>query len=228
MIILIGGEKGGTGKTTIATNLAQIHACAGNDTLLLDMDKQGSASAWMEQRSDSEHHDTESLQCIPLHSKSNGGTGQVVKHLLAELRKLKKKYETIIIDSGGRDSIEFRAALTIADVMYSPIRTSQFDVNTLENLDELVSVASIQNEELKAAVFINCASTNARSGFKADVQKLLMQGYYDNLEPSQIVIHERAAFAHAATAGCGVCELNNDKAKREIMKLYKEIFNADR
>lgn len=226
MIILIGGEKGGTGKTTIATNLAQIHACAGNDTLLLDMDKQGSCSEWMEQRSE---HERESPQCVALHSKSKQGSssGQVIKYLLTELKKLKSKYETIIIDSGGRDSIEFRAALTIADVMYSPIRTSQFDVNTLETLDELVSVATIQNPELKAHVFINCASTNARSSFKADVQKLLKQDYYENLKPAQTVIHERAVFAHAATAGLGICELRNEKAQREIMSLYKEILNGN-
>ena len=40
MIILIGGEKGGTGKTTLATNLATMHALNGKDVLLVDTDKQ--------------------------------------------------------------------------------------------------------------------------------------------------------------------------------------------
>ena len=44
MVILIGGEKGGTGKTTIATNLAALRALAGHDVLLVDTDSQGSAS----------------------------------------------------------------------------------------------------------------------------------------------------------------------------------------
>ena len=38
MIILIGGEKGGTGKTTIATNLSAMRALAGRDVLLVDTD----------------------------------------------------------------------------------------------------------------------------------------------------------------------------------------------
>ena len=46
MIILIGGEKGGTGKTTIATNLAQLRSQNGHDVLLVDTDKQESASSW--------------------------------------------------------------------------------------------------------------------------------------------------------------------------------------
>ena len=40
MIVLIGGEKGGTGKTTLATNLAQMRAARGHDVLLVDTDKQ--------------------------------------------------------------------------------------------------------------------------------------------------------------------------------------------
>ena len=50
MIILVGGEKGGTGKTTLATNLAQMRASAGKDVLLIDSDKQESASSWAGQR----------------------------------------------------------------------------------------------------------------------------------------------------------------------------------
>ena len=52
MIVLIGGEKGGTGKTTLATNLAQMRAARGRDVLLVDTDKQESASAWASLRAE--------------------------------------------------------------------------------------------------------------------------------------------------------------------------------
>ena len=54
MIILIGGEKGGTGKTTIATNLAAMRALAGRDVLLIDTDPQGSANYWVQSRDELE------------------------------------------------------------------------------------------------------------------------------------------------------------------------------
>ena len=50
MIVAVLGEKGGTGKTTFATNLAGMRAAAGRDVLIVDADRQGSASYWAEAR----------------------------------------------------------------------------------------------------------------------------------------------------------------------------------
>jgi chromosome partitioning protein len=50
MIVLIGGEKGGTGKTTLAIHLAAQLTASGRDALLVDTDKQGSASSWCASR----------------------------------------------------------------------------------------------------------------------------------------------------------------------------------
>ena len=52
MLILLGGEKGGTGKTTLATNLAVQRAHHGHDVVLLDTDIQGAASYWARVRQD--------------------------------------------------------------------------------------------------------------------------------------------------------------------------------
>ena len=62
MIVLIGGEKGGTGKTTLATNLAAMRALAGRDVLMIDTDPQGSANYWAQSRD--EENITPRVACI--------------------------------------------------------------------------------------------------------------------------------------------------------------------
>jgi len=67
MVILIGGEKGGTGKSMIATNLAAIHSIQGDDALLLDTDKQATATYWAINRDENE-----SLVKGPYRSENRG------------------------------------------------------------------------------------------------------------------------------------------------------------
>jgi chromosome partitioning protein len=89
-IILIGGEKGGTGKTTLAVNMAAARAKAGHDVLVVDTDPQGSASYWTAAREEKKIEPR-----IPSVQKFG-------KTLASELRDLGKRYEEIIVDAGGR------------------------------------------------------------------------------------------------------------------------------
>ena len=116
MIILIGGEKGGTGKTTLATNMAAMRALAGRDVLLIDTDPQGSANYWAQNRDEEEI--SPRVACVQKFGKG----------LPAEVKDLAVRYQDIIIDAGGRDSVELRSAMVIADQAYIPIQPSQFDI----------------------------------------------------------------------------------------------------
>ena len=129
MILLLGGEKGGTGKTTIATNLAALRAAAGYDVLLIDTDRQGTAAAWCQVRAEDPR--LPRIACVQLFGK-NVQTG---------LRDLAGRYREVIIDAGGRDAVELRSALVGADCVYIPIQPSQYDVWTLEHMQELVVTA---------------------------------------------------------------------------------------
>ena len=102
MIVLVGGEKGGVGKTTLAVNLAAMRARAGHDVLLVDADKQASANLWASIR-DQEKVDPP-VRCVQKRGKG----------LATDVRDLATRYEDIVIDAGGQDSVELRAAMTIA------------------------------------------------------------------------------------------------------------------
>ena len=211
-VILIGGEKGGTGKTTVAVNLAAARARAGHDVLLVDTDPQGSASYWAAAR------DEKGIEPRIASVQKFGKT------LASELRDLSNRYEDIIVDAGGRDSVELRSGLVVADRAYVPIQASQFDVWTLDQMDSLVSQAHGINPDLKVYVVINRASPNPMVGEAREAKELLQE--FENLELTTSIIRDRIAYRKAARDGMAVAEFpqRDPKATAEIDLLYQEIY----
>lgn len=214
MIVLIGGEKGGTGKTTLVTNIAAIAVNEGKDFIVIDTDKQSSASSWCALRDENQ-----SAKRVSNIQKFGEKLGQ-------EIRALKEKYEDILIDAGGQNSIELRSALTVADKIFIPVQAGQFDIWTLDVMNNLVAQARIFNPNLSAYVVINRGPTNHTSTEIPEVVSVLDD--FENLQLARAVIHERIAFRKAVKDGLGVTELEKKdvKACQEIEELYREIYNV--
>lgn len=216
MIVLIGGEKGGTGKTTTSTNLAVMRLPHTEDLLLVDGDPQPNASYWCMVRDSRE---------VKPRINSVQKTG---KSLRNEVIALNEKYPDIIIDTGGRDTPELRAAMLVADVCVIPLRPSQFDLWTLAKINDLVGDIKQVNDKLRALIVLNQAPTNpALAKEIEDAKMFFSESGLDNLKLADTVIYERVAFRKAATNGLSVHELGIDlKAEAELDALYKEVFNG--
>lgn len=213
MILLVGGEKGGTGKTTLATNLAAMRAGVGRDVLLVDTDPQGSASFWAALRAEDK-----SLARVGCVQKFGRG-------LQAEIRDLATRYEDVIIDAGGRDSVELRASLCVADVALLPVQASQFDLWTVEQLARLVEQARGFNESLDALCVVSRASTHSCNSDAKDAADLISD--YLALRLASATIRDRLAFKRAAGDGKSVAEYvadPDDKSFFEMRKLFAEVF----
>lgn len=212
MIVLVGGEKGGPGKTTIATNLAAMRTSDIGDVLLVDTDKQPTSSYWCSLREDKGI--TPRVSSIQKYEKA----------VRTEVLELKRKYTDIIIDAGGRDSPELRGALLVCDKAIFPLRPSQFDLWTLGRLQSLVETASEINEDLKAYVVINQASPNPAVK-EAEEMKSFLDEFRD-IRMLNTVICERISFRRSALHGMAVTEYKPEdpKAIDEITNLYEEIF----
>lgn len=212
MIVVAGGIKGGSGKTTVATNLAIIRSLAGKDVLLIDADDQETATDFTSLRTDT-RPDGAGYTSIKL-------SGAAVR---SETQKLKNKYDDIVIDSGGRDTTSQRAALTVADVLLVPFVPRSFDVWTLDKVSRLVQeVHASVNEHLQAYMFINRA--DARGQDNDETAHMLSEAAALKFIPTPL--GSRKAFGNAAAEGLSVVELRtpDEKANQEIRALYQYIF----
>jgi len=213
MIIVAGGIKGGSGKTTVATHLAVMRALQGRDVLLIDADDQETATDFTALRNE-RLPEGAGYTSIKL-------TGASVR---TETLRLAKKYDDIVIDTGGRDTTSQRAALTVADKLIVPFVPRSFDVWTLEKVASLVEEMRAANPRLQAYVFLNRADPQGRDNDEA--AELLREA--GGLEYLDTPVGTRKAFGNAASQGLAVTELKQQdpKATQEINALFRSLFDT--
>ena len=217
MILTVGGIKGGSGKTTVATNLACIAATQNADVLLVDADDQETASDFTAVRKE-DYPDAPRYTCTKL-------TGKAVR---TEILELAPQYDHIIVDTGGRDTTSQRAALAVSQLLLVPFVPRSFDIWTLNKVATLVEELRSVNPALAAYVFLNRTDPQGQGTENAEAAALL--GEIDGLTYLDAPLGSRKAFGHAATKGLAVTELaghhNNPKATAEITALFKRCFNV--
>lgn len=213
MIVLICSEKGGSGKTTLATNLAVASALRGKDTVLIDGDPQASATAWGDRR----QRDAELFGPSVLAKTGN-------LNLLA--RDLAKRYDHVVIDAGGRDSTEMRSAMLAADVILIPCRPSQLDLDAVHRVEGyLADAVAMRPEPPLVAVVLSQVPTHPLNSETASARAYL--DAESELAVLDTVVAERKAYRDAIIEGQSVIESDpKGKAADEIHALTAEVFDA--
>jgi chromosome partitioning protein len=214
MIVTVGGIKGGSGKTTIATHLAILRTQDDLDVLLIDADDQETSFDFSILR-DEQQETSGKYTYIKL-------SGKAVR---TETIKQAEKYDDIIIDTGGRDTSSQRAAMTIADVFLIPFVPRSFDLWTLQPLSNLVEEIKTINPNLKVYAFLN------RADFRGSDNDEAIKYIKDcqNIQFLDVCISNRKAFGNAAAEGKAVNEIKNKdlKAVEEIKELYNSVFDCE-
>jgi len=212
MIILIGAEKGGTGKTVIAVNLAAARALQDKKVVIVDTDKQNTALRWVSQR-DKNPDLPQKIDCLPLLGEDIG----------QKIVTLTDRYDDIIIDTRGSDAVELRASLIVADYFLTPIQGKQFDLWTIEHIETLYHRARGFNEKLRGGIVINLAKSRSIDTKIAieELQKLKFLPF------SGVVIEDRNIYHRCQPLGGSVFEYKHkdEKAEAEIIALHKVIYN---
>lgn len=215
MIIVCGGIKGGGGKTTTALNLAIMRGLSGFDVLLVDADSidNGNASDFSAIRDDT------------LEKKHYTAVKLSGKAIAKEIPTFAQKFDDIIIDVGGHDSISQRASLTVADLLLLPVFPSSFDTWVIESVNTLVSEANLINPKLKAYCFLSRADVTGKQN--EDTSEILIDEYSE-IEFIDCPIKNRKIFRNASGQGLSVVEFKpkDQKAVDELKKLYETVFKT--
>jgi len=213
MIILIGGQKGGAGKTNITTNLSAYLVGLNKDLIIVDTDRaQNSSAKWAARRRGIDG--IKQVQCVLSHDD-----------VRETIKDLDKRYEIVIVDAGGRDSKEFRTALAVSDICLTPFVPSQHDVDTLPLVNDLIEQIKVYNPNLTGyAVFSNCPQNKSAREKRINEYRETLAEELTELTVLKTEIINRIAYTDTATSGLGVTEMKNEKAAHEIKSLAQEIF----
>lgn len=202
-VLAVLNQKGGAGKTTIATHLARAAHEAGNSTILIDSDPQGSARDWAAVSDDNP------VMTVGLDRPTHA-------------RDIKKLSGDLAVIDGAPQAAELAvSASKAADVVLIPVQPSPYDVWAAADLVELVKQRiEITDGELRAAFVVSRAIVG--TNLSKEVPEALREYELPVLET---MIHQRQDYPKSAAAGLTVLDMPGSRgdAAREIRELWEEV-----
>ncbi len=204
-VITVAQQKGGAGKTTLAAHLAVTFTAQNKSVAVVDIDPQQSLTHWYRLREA---------------RTGNAGAGLLVSQiqgwrLKAEVEKLARSHDLVIVDSPPHAETESKIAVRCADLVVVPVQPSPMDVwATLPTLEMAAA------EKVPALVVLN--RVPPRANLTEDMIEEL-RALHAGVAKSRI--GNRVLFAGALSEGRAVGELQpKSRAAQEIGALAKEIW----
>jgi chromosome partitioning protein len=206
-VIALLNQKGGAGKTTLATHLAGEFAMQGQRVTLLDADPQGSALDWAQRRAQSGH------------GRLYGVFGLARDSLHQEAPAIALQADFVVIDGPPRVAALARSALLAADLVLIPVQPSAYDVWASHEMVQLITEARVFRPQLRAAFVINRRVVGTVIGREA--RAALADQPFPAL---QVEVSQRIVFADSVAAGRLAFEVAPScAAAREIAALAQAV-----
>jgi chromosome partitioning protein len=206
--IVVLNPKGGSGKTTLATNIASALAARGSTPTLIDCDPQGYCTQWIEKRP-SELPEIYGIQCI---DDANGTSAAIDIDVPPDS-------DVAIVDTPAAIPHDRLYDYTFfADSLLIPIQASTIDVHAATRfIAELLLDAQLERRDTRLAIVASRVRARTRS-----YERLLR--FLTSLRiPMIAALRDSQNFISAADAGIGICELPAYRAKQDLPQLARLI-----
>jgi len=197
---LVINSKGGSGKTTIATNLASFFASQGIPTTIMDYDPQGSSLNWLRLRNSTATR----LYGANAAPQKGGRIRSIEMHVPADTRQL-------LIDApAGASGLLMQEMLSNTNCIVIPVAPSAFDIYATANfVKDLLLVGRIRTRNIRLAVVAN------RVRSSAPVYRPLERFLSSLGLPFLTRISDSSLYVTAAETGVGVFEMDPSVAAAE-------------
>lgn len=191
-------QKGGSGKTTVATELAVLSTQRGYSTLIFDVDPQASATIWADDR--------------------GGAPPQVVPAQAPRLPVMlaaaeKQKAEMVFVDTGPSADSAALASARAADIILVPVKATIRDLKALgPTIKTIVDVVPDKR------LFVVLSMVPVRGAVVAEALRYLAEA---KIEVCPVRLHQRADFYNGLGAGNSSVEWEpSGKAAAEAVALW--------
>ena len=206
--ILILNTKGGSGKTTIATNIAGYFASNGIRSALMDFDPQGSSQNWLEARPDNRPY-----ICNVAAGMSRSGVTRSWQ------LRLDQGIERVIIDApAGASGLILQDMIHRTDMIIVPVGPSSIDIHaTAHFIQNLLCIGRIRAHGIQVGVVANRVRHNSIYD--------PLQRFLNSLKiPLVTILNDSDIYIEAAAAGIGIHEMEPSESVRRELEQWKPLM----
>ena len=204
-VITFSNQKGGSGKSTLSANLAVLWSNSGYKVAVIDADPQKSLTYWLSERKKYYGDDDIGINFYNFD----------IRNLSEEVKKIKRKYDFIIIDSPPAITFETLQIIKASNGVFVPVQPSPLDL-----MATLPFLQIAREEKKKPLIILNRVMPRAKL-----TDAMILRLRYSGAKIARSRISSKVIFAESFAIGRGVIDINvTSDAAKEIINVGNEIL----